>query len=66
MKEDVEKVWQILGVSPDNYMMLYWDIPNEKVMAIDHVGKHSHVGDIYDLVIKDGCVFGFKIRKYGG
>jgi len=62
-EKDVAKVWEILGLSRDDYMMLYWNFPNKKVMAIDHVGKHSAVGDIYDVVTDDGHVVDFKIRR---
>lgn len=62
----VEKVFEKLGISQDDYMMLYFDFPQKKVMAIDHLGKqHVPVGDIYDLVIKGGNVMSFKIKKPG-
>lgn len=61
---DVEKVFEKLGLSQDDYMMLYWDFPQKKVMAIDHLGKHHvPVGDIYDLVTEEGNVASFKIKK---
>ena len=60
--EEVSKVWERLGLSRDDYMMLYWDFPNKKVMAIDHVGRHSAVGDIYDIATDDGHVVSFKIK----
>lgn len=62
-KTDVEKAWETLGLSPDDYMMLYWDFPNKRVMDIDHVGKHTPVGDIYDIVTEGTDVVSFKIRK---
>ena len=62
-EKDVEKAWEALGLSPDDYMMLYWDFQNKRVMAIDHVGKHTPVGDIYDIVTEGTNVVSFKIRK---
>ncbi len=62
-EKDVATVWEILGLSRDDYMMLYWDLPNKKVMAIDHVGHPSAVGDIYDNTTDDGQVVSFKIRE---
>lgn len=63
LDRDVKKVWEELGVSHDNYMMLYWDFKNKKVMAIDHVFKHVPVGELYDIVIKDDCLVSLKVRK---
>ncbi len=63
MEANTRKVYEKLGLSPDDYMMLYWDLPNKRVMAIDHIGGHSTVGDIYDVVTKDGCVVSFRIRR---
>jgi len=63
VQENTVRVCEKLGVLPGDYMMFYWDFSNEKVMAIDHIGKHSTVGDIYDVVAKDGCVVSFKIRR---
>jgi len=70
---DVEKLWKILGLSLDDYMMLYWDLPNKRIMAIDHRGKHTPVGEIYDIVtqlrpikVRPGIgtnVVSFKVRK---
>jgi len=62
-KSNIEKVWEILDLSHDDYMMLYWDFPNEKVMAIDHIGKETPVGEIHDVVTKGNNVVSFKIRK---
>lgn len=63
MNKDVARAWEFLGLSPDDYMMLYWDFPNQKVMAVDHLGKHhTPVGDIYNLVIEDDHVVSFKIK----
>jgi len=62
-KVEVKKVWETLGISRDDYMMLYFDFPKKKVMALDHVAKHVPVGDIYDLVTEEGKVISFKIRK---
>lgn len=66
MEANTKKVYEELGISPDDYMMLYWDFPNKYVMAIDHIGKHTTVGDIYDIIAKDGCVVSFKIRRCQG
>jgi len=43
----------------------YWDFPNKKVMVIDHLGHHSAVGDICDIVTDDDNVVSFKIKKQG-
>ncbi len=63
MEGDTKRVYEKLGLSPDDYMMLYWDFPNKHVMAIDHIGKHSTVGDIYDVVNEKGCVVSFGIKR---
>lgn len=60
--EDIYKVYDSLGLSRDDYMMLYWDLPNKKVMGIDHLGHARPVGDVYDLEIEDGHVGRFKIK----
>ncbi len=62
-RSNTMRAYEKLGISPDDYMMLYWDFPNERVMAIDHMGKESIVGDIYDIVTKDECVISYKIRR---
>jgi len=62
-KQDVAKVWKILGLSRDDYMMLSWDFLNNKVMGYDHLGKSTPVGDIYDIVTKGTNIVSFKIRK---
>lgn len=62
--KEVAGVWELLGLSSDDYMMLYWDFPNKKVMAINHVGHHRPVGDIYDTATnKEGHVVSFKIAR---
>lgn len=60
---DVAKVWEILGLSHFDYMMLYWDFPNKKVMAVNHIGEHSAVGDIYDIVTSNEHVVSLKIKE---
>ena len=62
-KQDVEKVYEVLGLSPDDYMMLSWDFLNNKVMGYDHLGNPTPVGDIYDIVTKGTNIGNLKIRK---
>ena len=62
-KKAVEKVYEALGLCPDDYMMLSWDFQSKKVLGRDHLGKPAPVGDIYDIVTKRTDIVSFKIRK---